>query len=150
MVTFKIVENAPPTYMEKYDKFVELYNDNSITVQDISKELGWSCNVFKQAKENALKEGKIKLRSPRSGRRRKKKREPPKHYSYSKKGRKFSVKKNVINEESGKSVLVYYGSYISEKVAERVVCELKKVDWDKNELDKIHRKIKKEFGLEKL
>ena len=77
-------------------------------------------------------------------------RKVPKYYSYSKNSKKFAVKKHIYDEERKESVLIYYGLYISERVAERVVSELKKVDWDKGELDNIHRKIKKEYGLEKL
>lgn len=151
MVSFRIIENAPPKYMERYDEFVELYNDHSITIQEIGQILGWSTNVFEQAKEQALADGRISLRKPSGNRRKWKKiRQPPKHYSYSKNSNKFAVKKHIYDEERKESVLIYYGLYISEMVAERVVSELKKVDWDKGELDNIHRKIKKEYGLEKL
>lgn len=151
MVNFRIIENAPPKYMERYDEFVELYNDHSITIQEIGQILGWSTNVFEQAKEQALADGRISLRKPSGNRRKWKKiRQPPKHYSYSKNSKKFAVKKHIYDEERKESVLIYYGLYISERVAERVVSELKKVDWDKSELDNIHRKIKKEYGLEKL
>lgn len=150
MLNFRIVENAPPSYMERYEEFIELYNDHSITVQEVSKILGWSVNVFEKAKHHALMEGRIELRKPYNRHNSKKVKKPPKYYSYSKYGKKFCVKKYIYDEERKESALIYYGSYISERVAERVVSELKKVDWDKNELDGICRKIKKEYGLEEL
>lgn len=151
MVNFRIVENAPPSYVEKYDEFVELYNDHSVTVKEIGELLGWSTNVFEQAKEHALSEGKISLRKPYGNRGKwVKVRKVPKYYSYSKNSGKFTVKKHIFDEVVGESVLIYYGSYKRECVAKRVVEELKKVDWDKNKLDEIHSQIMLDYGFDEL
>ncbi len=149
MVTFRIVENAPPRYLEKYDEFVELYNDESYTVKEVMDKLDWSHRIFEQAKKQALDEGLIKLRKPydRGVRRMRK---IYKYYSFDKCSGKFAVKKSIFNENTGVSEVVYYGLYANEEVVKRVVDELKKVDWDKGRLEDIKCRVKEEFGLENL
>lgn len=138
MVNFKIVENPMPVYLEKYEEFIELYNDKSITIREILKILGWSSKSFEMAKKNALAEGRIKLRRPcTSWSKVKKIKKPPKYYSYDKNAKKYAVKKSVYNRDTGRVGYVYYGLYSSEDVAKLIVEELKKVDWDKSKLEDI-------------
>lgn len=146
MVTFKIVENSSPTYMEKYEEFVELYNNPEITVEDIRKKLGWRTKIYNDARTRALKEKRIKdRRSPNSIKNCKgrpvKPKHQPKYYYYDRVYGKFViVKRYYVNE---KDIMVYYGRYDREDIAIKIVAELKKVDWDKKKLPQ----IKKELGL---
>lgn len=65
MVNFKIIENAPPRWHEKYYEFVELYNNPEITKTELLKILDWNLNQFNPAREQAIKERLIpELRKP--------------------------------------------------------------------------------------
>ena len=144
MVKYRIIENPNPAYYEKYDEFIELYNDRSITVDDIRRKLGWRTKVYNDARRQALREGKIiDRRSPKSIKNCKgrpvKPKYQPKYYYFARDVNKFIVKKNYYIDK--KEVVVYFGRYDNEKVAQKVVEELKKVDWDKNELPNIKKKL---------
>lgn len=52
-MNFRIVENAPPDYLGKYDLFVDLYNEG-VLVEDIRRELGWSVKEYNRARKHAL------------------------------------------------------------------------------------------------
>lgn len=52
-MNFRVIENAPPNYLKKYDLFVELYNDG-VLVEDIRKQLGWSVKDYRKARKYAL------------------------------------------------------------------------------------------------
>lgn len=149
-MNFRIVENPTPEYVEKYDEFVELYNDLNVKVSDVHKILGWSTNTFEQAKARALEEGRIELRKPYMRNKWKKGQYLPKNYSYDRHSGKYIVKKTIFNKDTGVSDIVYFGIYSKEEVAKRIVEELRGVDWDKNELDNIRDRVKLEFGLKYL
>lgn len=144
MVEYRIIENPDPAYYERYEEFIELYNNKNITVEDIRKKLGWRVKVYNDARRKALKEGRIvDRRSKKSienckGRPVKPKRNP-KYYYYDRLSRKFIIKKHFYpnNEE----IIIYFGKYENKESAEKVVSELKKVGWDKNELVNIKRRL---------
>ena len=140
---FRIVENAQPEYLEKYEEFVELYNDKNITVKDIRKELGFNMAQYNLARQKALSEGLIKNRltsnDKRLGRRKVKKKRNYKHYSHSRSSGKYNVVKRLY--ENGKSVTVYCGTYDTEEQAMMVVEKMSNVGWDKKYLNKIREEV---------
>lgn len=147
MVSFKVIENGRPAYMEKYEEFIELYNNPEITVEDIRKQLGWRTKIYNDARKQALKENRIiDRRSPNSIKNCKgrpvKEKHQPKHYYYDRLHDKFVIVKRYYIDK--KDVVVYYGRYDREDIAIKIVNELKKVDWDKKKLPM----IKKELGLQ--
>lgn len=146
MVSFRLIENGCPAYVEKYEEFIELYNNPEIRVEDIRKQLGWGTKVYNDARKQALKENRIMdRRSPNSIKNCKgrpvKPKHKPKHYYYDWWSDKFVIVKRYYVDK--KDVVVYYGRYDKEDTAKQIVEELKKVDWDKNKLPQ----IKKELGL---
>ena len=142
MVNFKIVENSLPVYLEKYDEFIELYNDPEIPVEEIRRRLGWRTKIYGDARRKALSENKIqeRRRSVGVGRPVKKKHEP-RYYYYDKTTGKFIIVKRCYDGE--KDVVIYYGRYDREDTVKKIVEELKKVNWDKSRLED----IKKNLGL---
>ena len=144
MLNFKVIENSPPTYMEKYEEFVRLYNDERITVEDIRKRLGWTMKVYSDAREQALSEGLIVDRRTENmkknkGRPRKAK-FVPKYYTYKKRVGKFQVSKRYYHNGEYYNVN-YYGFYRNERDAQKIVEELKKVNWDKSKLGEIQKRL---------
>ena len=137
---FRIVENPLPHYYEKYDDFVELYNNPNITIVDIRNKLGWTVKTYTLAREKALSEGLIKERRVRSkkGRPRKKKK-VPKNYYYRKNTGNYVVTKRITINKEVKTI--YYGTYKNEEECVKIINELKKVNWDKKELPNIKKKL---------
>lgn len=143
MVRFKIVENSPPAYAEKYEEFIELYNNPDIIVEDIRLKLGWRTKIYNDARRQALKEGRIKDRRTRKmlknrGRPRKPKYKP-KYYTYDRRTRKYRVSKRYYVD--GKYHITHYGGYRKETDAQKIVEELKKVGWDKSKLNEIKQRL---------
>jgi hypothetical protein len=144
MVSFRVIENSSPAYMEKYEEFIKLYNNPEITVEEIRKQLGWRTKIYNDARKKALEENRIiDRRSPNSIKNCKgrpvKPKHQPKHYYYDRWHDTFViVKRYYINK---KDVVVYYGRYKREDTAKEVVEELKKVDWDKTKLQEIKKKL---------
>ena len=68
MVNFRIVENAPPKWHERYYEFVELYNGPTVTKTELLKRLDWNLNQFNPAREQAIKDGLVpEIRKPIKG-----------------------------------------------------------------------------------
>ena len=143
-IRFRIIENAPPKYMEKYDEFIDLYNNSSLTIEDIRKRLDWTCSVYNQARKKALSENKLNVRNPnyKGGRSKNNIKNNPKYYHRTKKG-KYVVHKNFYN---GRDIVksVYGGIYKYEWQAQKVVEEFKKVGWDESQLNNIKEKVVKD------
>lgn len=142
---FKVIENSPPSYLEKYDEFVELYNNKDIKVDKIKAMLGWSANVFDKARKRAVAEGKIINRHPGSHFKKSGGKKSPKYYSFNRNANKYMVKKWL--DKGGVRKECYFGLYCSEVAVRRVVEELKKVDWDESELENIQVKVMRELGV---
>lgn len=144
MVNFRIVENAPPIYIENYEEYIDLYNNSSLTVMEIINKLDWTQSTYKQARKQALKENRliqrkiIKKTKPNKNKKIKQK-SAPKHYSRTIDG-KFVVLKRFYK---GKTLYrnVYCGIYKTEAEAQEIVKEMKKVNWDESYLDEIKRKV---------
>lgn len=140
---FRVVENAPPAYTEKYEEFIELYNNHDVTVEDIRKELGFNIKQYNLARKRALSEGVIQDRrvaskNKRLGRPKTKKKREVKHYSHTRHG-KFNVVKRFYKK--GKVTDVYCGTYDSEEQAMMVAEKMREVGWDKKYLNQIREEV---------
>ena len=138
---FEVKEDTAPRYSDKYEEFIELYNDKSVSVLEIRRMLDWSGNIFNQARDKAVSENRIRLRS-NGGHKNKVKplKSVPKYYSQHIITGKYSVRK-MINGRT-----VYFGSYDSEDTVKEVVKRLKQVDWDINEYPTIKRECIDKYG----
>lgn len=145
MTTFRIVEGGEYKWHENFDEFVDLYNHSDLSVEDIRRSLDWNQRNLQQARVKARKEGLItprRAKYPRVRRNSKKYFTPPKYYSMDNSG-KCAIRKTVNGR------LEYFG-YYSEDDAKKIVSELKKVNWDKNALEDIRKKVlSKKGGLNK-
>ena len=146
-MNFRVVENSPPSYLDRYDEFVEMYKNTDIKVEKIKAELGWSTNVYEKARKQAIREGLITNRHP-GHYLKKKEGVSPKYYSFSRNANKFIIKKWL--RKGGVRKEYYYGIYGNEDAVKMVVAELKKVDWDISKLDEIQDKVKRELGVSSL
>lgn len=147
---FRVIENSPPSHLDKYEEFIKLYNDGQIKVEAIRRELGWSVNVYERARRQALSEGRIANRHSGGNIKKKPEKSPPKYYSYNRNAQKFVVKKWVRDDATGVRREYYYGAYKDEGAVQRVVEELKKVGWDINRLEDIKSKLRSELGRNEL
>ena len=142
MINCRVIENATPEYVKKYEEFVKLYNNPDIRVADIREQLGLNIKQYTLARKQALSEGLIKDRISVSKNKKvgrpKLKKKKHKHYSHSRSG-KFNVVKRFC--EKGEEVNVYCGTYDSEEQAMMVAEEMDKVGWDKKYLNKIREKV---------
>lgn len=121
-VNFNIIENPDPPYMEKYEEFIELYNNSEVTISKICEKLKWNVKVYYNAKKRALSEGRIIDN-------------PPKYY-YFRNGR-YVVSK-LLN---GKRV--YFGAFKYEDDAKIIVEELGKNEWDKESIHQLKKELMK-------
>lgn len=139
-INYRIVENPPPHYVEKYDEFVDLYNNPNISIVDIRSQLGWTVKTYTLARLKALEEGKIVERRSRGnqGRPRREKHIPKNYYYRANSDNYVITKRKTID---GEVRTLYFGTYKKEEDCVRIIKELKKVDWDKNELDNIKKKL---------
>lgn len=136
-MNFKVVEGELDTYWDNYEKFIELYNENSIPVKKIKEDLELSPKKYMRYRERAIEENRLNFDTRQPIYTRKNNMGcyyKPKYYSKTKEGR-FKVFKML----NGKSV--NYGTYSSEDEAKMVVGELKKLDWDKKQLGNIISKL---------
>lgn len=129
MVEFNIIEKSESydEYYEDYPIFVELYNDKSITVKDIKKELNLSKSKYKNYLNKALDDGDVSSRDTHTN---------PTYYT------KYKNRYVVYHWDKNSSSLVYFGVYRREVHARRVVEELKKVDWNKSCLKRIKQELR--------
>ena len=105
---FRIVENSPPKYLERYDEFLELYFNPEVFKRDILLELDWSENQYQHARKKAIRDGLIQPRTK------------VKHYYYNKSNGKYIVNKctrnihfahTVDTEEEAKAMVEYLRKY---------------------------------------
>ena len=141
---FNIIENATEHYVEDYDLFVELYNDNSVRVKDIRRLLGWNIKDYTKARKHALSVGdiedrRIHLKILNSGRPPLPKRNPC-YYNYNHSTGKYRVVKRMNGH------LEFFGHYRNEKTAKAVVDFLKRNNWDRSKFEEVKDSIINEFG----
>lgn len=119
---FRIIENSPPKYLERYDEFLELYYNPDVRKMDILKILDWSDGQYKKARAKAIEEGLIEKSKPR-GRGVKN----PKYYYYDNK-----LKRYVITRDT-KRIHIYHICN-SKKEAIELVDYLNKFGWNKENI----------------
>ena len=116
-VNYRIIEGD----YSKYDEFVRLYNDYSLDVLEIKKQIG--NNIYSKLRKEALEKGDIKPR-PFNLRRNVK----YKYYHYDKDRKQYRVRK----VKNGK--YMSFGFYDTEEEAKEKVEQLLAVDWDISKL----------------
>ena len=134
VLNFKIVENTTNTRYddELYHEFVRLYNDWSISVSTIREKLDLTSNQVSTLRKYALEDGLITIR--RKGRNIKPKCDV-KNYYYDHSCNRFCVGK-VID-----GTYYYFGQYKTRRMAEYIVKEMRKVDWDETEYPRIRSEM---------
>lgn len=142
-MNFRVVENAPSSWIGKYDNFCDLYNNSDLTVVEIRKKLDLSIRQYTKIRKKALKEGKIVDRRSTNSIANNNGRPPlpqkqPRNYSRLRNG-KFTVVKRFYR--NSKTVNIYCGIYDDEEVAKRIVEEMRKVNWDIKYLPKIKEEV---------
>lgn len=67
-VNFHIVEEDAGDFWDKYEEFIQLWNDGKITVKEIRENLGIPISKYKQYREKGMDENRldIDIRSPRN------------------------------------------------------------------------------------
>lgn len=140
-IDFNIVENAPDFESELYERFIQLYNSD-IPVKKIYKKLDITPRRYCKIRKKAIQEGRVQSRKPAVNKNNQKNcKRVVKNYTYSTIKNAFIVKKSINGKE------IYYGSYKKEKDAQQIVDELKKANWDKNELPRIKEEVLKTWQL---
>lgn len=59
MPNFVIVENPKPNYADRFDEFVELYNDPTLLRREVREKLGWNRSTYCKARKEAMSLGLI-------------------------------------------------------------------------------------------
>jgi hypothetical protein len=145
-VNFRIVENHSEEYLDRYEEFIDLYNNSKLSVSDIRKHLGWSAKVYNRARGYAVSRGDlIDRRSPieikvANSKRGKKHKRCPKYYSRNSYNSKFMVIKRMGDEYR------YFGTYWSERTCQELVKILKDNDWSYDVFLKVKDKLIEEYG----
>ena len=134
MVSVKIIENPMPSYLPKFEDFVDYYNNSDMTVLEIINLLGWNNGQYKKARKKAIEDGVLIPRTQHTARRSKKTIRKPKYYVYHVSNHKYCIVKKIRNKN------VYFGQYDDESVTKKIVEDLKKVNWDKSLLPQIQSK----------
>ena len=119
-----------------HEEYLKIKNDyvNGLLVKDLRKKYHMTSRYWQKTrkeleKETGIKRGKV---SPNAGKGK---------YYY-----KNRIGKYVVTKYINDNLTQYYGTYSSQKIASKVVEELKKVDWDKSKLIDIRMKIILEEG----
>lgn len=111
-MNFRIIENHED-YYAKYESFIEQYNNHDKTIDNIVKDLGISNKKYRNYRERALKENKIKPRRQRG-----------RYYQQTRHGTYIVVKRNPKTNK-----MQSWGTYSTKEEAEERINELKKVNW---------------------
>lgn len=121
-----VSEYSDGELQDRYNSFVNLYKNNNFTLREIAKRLGISPHLTGRIKKEAIEKGDIDGSS-----------KPSLDYCYFNE----NTRKWYICKWNGEKQ-VFYGTYGSFKEAQMVSNELKKVNWDKNQLEKIKEELK--------
>ena len=122
-VTFSIVENSPSVLEDNvlYNRFVDYYNDSSMTTKEIRERLDLTPKKYALLREKAILEHKVVDRDNKVNN--------VCYYTMTDYG--FVVKKLVNNK------MTYYGTYDTEEIAQRIVCKLKEFNWKRTLLTQV-------------
>lgn len=126
-MNFTVIENPAPKHLEKYDEFIELYNQGDLIINDIIKKLGWSQKTYLNALKQGRKEGKIGERRLQNA-----KYYYPADFGY-----------RITKWLNGKRV--HFGWYGSEEAAKLAVEYFKECGWDKSQIGVIRERVFKEL-----
>lgn len=125
MTNFKVIERDDSFY-EDADKFIELYYDKTIKKPDILRKLNISEGQYRRLRKYCIEYKGLKAKLASN--------DNPKYYNKAWNG-KYNVRKTI-----GKNN-VSYGYYDTPEIAEAVVRELIKVNWNKKELARIQKEV---------
>lgn len=135
---FRIIENAPRKEIN-LEEFEEDFKLKEMTIKELKQKYDIGEAEYRRLKKELAEKGVY--RTTPYGRKPK-----PKRIRHSNWGKNYSYRDgawNISKIINGKSL--FYGRYKTENDAQKVVIELRKCDWDKNQLPK----ILKELGIEK-
>ena len=131
MVNFKVIDGDDSFYT-KADTFIRLYTDKKYTVKSICNELNLTVNQYNLLRDYCAEFKGLSVKNKRG--KFKKCDGSAKHYSRTSYGT-FLVTKTRNGKRVG------FGTYKTVAIAEAIVRELEKVDWDKNELERIRKEV---------
>ena len=117
---------------EDFDRFVELYNNHSISVNELKERMGLSRYEYRRYWLKAKTEGLLDLRSS-CGYRRKFEYRDVKNYHW--------VYNNGYSGYQVRKWGVYYCTCRTEEEAKKVVERLRECDWDKSMVEKIKLEV---------
>lgn len=138
MMNFKIIENAQPDYLSKFDEFIELYNMGIYKVEAIIKMLGWTRGDYNHAYKHAREEGLLNQSNLMPKKADINESKHPKYYSKSNGGYV------VVRQKKG--VKIYFGKYSTEVEARLAVSYFKENGWDKRRLWEVKQKVCEDIG----
>lgn len=67
-LNFRIVEGENSSFWDKYEEFIQQWNDGKLTIKEIQENLGIPVSKYRQYRERGLNENRldIDLRSPKN------------------------------------------------------------------------------------
>lgn len=125
-VNFNIIENYHESE-ETYEKFIELYNEDVLTIPEIQKLLNISANKYRKFRKKAITENRLKIQRGTCPSKQ------PKYYYKHKQG--FYVVKTIHGKQ------VNFGVYPTESIARSIVKKLIKHNWNKKMLPSIQKEV---------
>lgn len=125
-VNFNIIENYQESN-ETYERFIELYNEDILTITEIQKLLDLSSNRYLKFRKKAIQENKLTIQRGCHIKQ-------PKYYYKHSSGR-YEVRKTIHGN------MVNFGSYSSESIAQGIVKKLIEHNWDKKMLPLIQKEV---------
>lgn len=134
MTNFNVIERDDSFY-NKADEFIKLYTNKKYDIKRICEKLNLTKSQYHRLRNYCVEFKNMPLKKKR--RKRKVKKwgvDSPKNYCRTQYGT-FLVYKTRNGKQTG------FGTYKTAGIAEAIVEELKKVDWDKKELKRIQKEV---------
>lgn len=138
MVNVVWVTETSEEYYQDYEEFIRLYNENKINVNELCETLNLSQGKYKQYRKRGFEENRL-IPNRRCIRRtyNNNGREGIGKY-YRKTSQGFIITKRI----DGKNFS--YGTYDDEELTQKIIQELKKVNWNKKYLPYIQHRLAEE------
>lgn len=127
MVNFNIIDGEYDNF-NIIDDFVKLYNNPNYTVPMIREHFNMSYGEYTRIRRYCVEKGLINGDKMRYTIRTSK-------YIHNKKNGKYQIWNKINNKKCS------FGTYDLFSIAKKIVIELIKVDWDKNELERIKKEV---------
>lgn len=121
--TFTITEGEDPNYYNKYQDFLELYNNTKTPTKEIHTILDISQNQYRNYRKRAIEENQLQNRRQTHGK------------YYYKNGNGYEVKKYNGRKQ------IHYGYYHTIEQAQHVVKRLKEENWNIKKLPEIQMEL---------